>query len=93
MKDTLRKLFAPVLNHFEGTDDEQYIYKSSHRSILKILGFLMLLLAFASLYFSIITSLAGGIFPFLIFFVVGSTCEIVGFLGSDRAVAKIWKNR
>lgn len=85
-------MFSPVLKHFE-TGEEVYIYKSSHRTILKVVGLLMFILAFASLYFSIVAALAGGIFPFTIFFLVGLTCEIVGFLGSDRAVAKIWKNK
>lgn len=33
----------------------------------------------------------GGIIPTVVFLGVGLVCEIVGLLGSDRAVAKIWK--
>lgn len=92
MRNLLRKLCSPVLNYFE-TGEGQYVYKHSHRTILKVLGLLILILAIASLYFSIITSQAGGIIPIVIFFTVGTTCEIVGFLGSDRAVANIWKSK
>jgi hypothetical protein len=35
----------------------------------------------------------GGLIPILVFFVIGFVCLIVGFLGSDRAVAKIWGSR
>ena len=36
---------------------------------------------------------AGGAFPAIIFGLIGLVCLIVGFLGNDKAVANIWKNR
>ena len=92
MKALMRKLFSPVLDLFE-SGEEQYVYRESHRKILIAAGFLFLILSFGSLYASITASEFGGILPVIVFFLAGAVCEIVGFLGSDRAVAKIWKSK
>ena len=92
MKNSLRKIFSPLLRYFESGDGE-FTYKQSHRKILIAVGFLFLAVSLFALYISIKTSQLGGIFPILIFLLAGLVCEIVGFLGSDRAVAKIWKSR
>ncbi|MGB5325403.1 MAG: hypothetical protein WBN40_08280 [Pseudomonadales bacterium] len=92
MKAQLRKLFAPILIRFEEGDDE-YNYKSSHRTILKIVGTMFLLLSAVSLVAATITVQAVAVLPFLVFFCASSVCLIVGFLGNNRAVAKIWRNR
>jgi hypothetical protein len=31
--------------------------------------------------------------PFLVFFIIGSVCIVVGSLGSERAIAKIWGSK
>lgn len=90
MKSTLQKIFSPVLNLFE-SDADQYIYKPSHRIALIVMGLLFLVLAGGSLYASITASQWGGIVPIVVFLLIGIVCEIVGWLGSDRAVATIWK--
>ncbi len=90
MKESLQKIFAPVLNLFE-SGEGQYIYKPSHRTVLIVLGFLFIVLASGSLYASFIASEWGGIVPILVFLLIGIVSEIVGWLGSDRAVATIWK--
>lgn len=92
MKEKLRRIFSPILNLFESGETE-YVYRESHRSILKILGFLFLTLSFGSTYASIAASKAGGLFPAIVFLLLGLVCEIVAFLGSDRAVSNIWRNR
>jgi len=92
MKAHLKKVFAPVLNIFE-TGEGEYKYKGSYRTILIAVGALFLLLSLVSLAAAFYTAQAGAWLPFIVFFVAGSVCEIVGFLGSDRAVAKIWGNR
>jgi len=92
MKTRLRKIFSPVLNFFE-TGNEAYIYKKSHRMALIVVGCLCLLLAFVSLAAALFTSPTGAIIPFSIFFLGGSLCLIIGALGTDRAVAKIWGSR
>lgn len=92
MKAHLRKIFSPILNIFEAGDGE-YRYKDSYRTILIAVGALFLLLAFVSLTAAFYTAQAGAWLPFIVFFGAGCVCGIVGFLGSDRAVAKIWGNR
>ena len=92
MKEQLRKLFSPLLDLFESGDGE-YRYKASNRKILIAVGVLFLLLSLVSLVAAIHAMQPGAWLPFAVFFVVGAVCEIVGFLGSDRAVAKIWGNR
>lgn len=92
MKEVLRKLCSPVLNMFE-TGEGQYDYKPSHRTILLVLGCLCFVIALVSLLFAIkAEELAGGI-PVAVFSITGLVCHIVGFLGTDQAVAKIWKSK
>lgn len=92
MKDLMRKIFSPILQYFE-TGEGEYQYKPSHRTILIIIGCLFLFLASVATVVSIITAQFAGIAPILIFFSVGIVCEVVGLLGSDRAVSRIWKSR
>lgn len=91
MKTLLRKIFAPILNTLEA-GDEPYAYKPSARKILIIMGVLFSCLA------SFIFLLAQGeskgyLFPVLIFGSMGLLSILVGYLGTDRAVAKIWGSR
>jgi hypothetical protein len=83
MKDSLRKLFAPILNIFEG-GEEPYNYRPSHRKILIAVG---------SLYFGSIAGGAGAYIPTVVFLLVSTFCFVVGGLGSDRAVARIWGSK
>lgn len=92
MKILLQKLFSPVLAPFENTEGD-YAYKASHRKVLIILGLLFLAISLASLLLSVKFSEPGGLIPILVFMAIGMVCEVVGLLGSDRAVAKIWKNK
>jgi hypothetical protein len=89
MKETLTRLFWPILRHFEG-GDAPYEYRPMHRKILFIVGFLMLLLATISFYFSLVIGEFAGVIAVLAFVAVGGTSLVIGFLGSDRAVARIW---
>lgn len=90
MKETLRKLCAPLLAMFE-TGDGEYEYKKSHRTVLVVLGLLCLVIATVSLIVTMKTGELAGIIPIMLFLLTGLVCEVVGFLGSDRAVARIWK--
>lgn len=92
MKSTMRKLFSPILNYFE-SGDEAYSYRKSHRTILFIVGGLFWVLALVSLAAAAVTLQLAAAIPFLVFFILGCVCLVVGALGSDRAVAKIWGNR
>jgi hypothetical protein len=92
MKEVLRALFGPLLRFFE-SGDGPYSYKPSHRTILLAVGGLFLLLATLSLLAALSAAQAAAFFPFLIFFAGSLVCFVIGALGSDRAVAKIWGNR
>jgi hypothetical protein len=92
MKSTMRNILSPVLKYFESGEGE-YSYKKSHRTILLIVGGLFIFLSLISLAAAIVVMQLEAVIPFLVFFVVGSTCLIVGGLGTDRAVAKIWGNK
>tara|TARA_R110001592_G_scaffold355488_1_gene656237 strand:- start:65 stop:343 length:279 start_codon:yes stop_codon:yes gene_type:complete len=92
MKDTLRKLFAPILNLFEG-GDEPFNYRPSHRNILLAVGSLFLFLCIIFLYFGSVAGGAGAYIPTVVFALVSIFCLVVGVLGSDRAVAKIWGSK
>ncbi len=92
MKRFLLKLFSPILKPFENGDGP-YKYRASHRTILVVVGILFLALASASAMVSISAKQAGAILPTLVFFSAGTVCIVVGSLGSDKAVAKIWGSK
>ncbi len=92
MKDIMRKIFSPILNQFE-SGENIYAYKKSHRQILVIVGLLFLFLSGGSLYASINASELGGLVPIIVFLLLGIVCEVVGLLGTDKAVANIWKSK
>ncbi len=92
MKSVLRNICSPILRLFE-TGDEAIGYKDSHRTILLVVGVLFLLLSLISLAAAIITSQIAAGFPFVIFFLASSVCLIVGGLGDNSAVSKLWGNK
>lgn len=92
MKRLLTTIFWPVLAPFE-KDGDSAGYRPTHRKVLFGMGFLFLLLAGVSALVAQETGEPGGLVPLAVFFAVGAVCWIVGFLGSDAAVARIWGNR
>lgn len=94
MKSSLRALFSPILNTFE-SGTEPYTYKPSQRTILLAVSTLFTVLIIAICAFSL--SAGGDSYGFLIPVVVFSAVALVGFvvglLGNERAVAKIWGNK
>ena len=92
MKNALRKLFSPILNIFE-KGDEPYIAKPLNRKILIVIGVLFSFLASVVIYLSYDKGEPGYLIPVIVFSGVAIVALIVGFLGTDRAVAKIWGNR
>lgn len=92
MKHTLRTLCAPILNRFEA-GDEAYTYRASHRKITIAVSLLFFILAGASLYLAIYTRELGALIPLAAFSIVGFISLVVGALGNDRAIAKIWGNK
>jgi drug/metabolite transporter (DMT)-like permease len=92
MHALLRTLFAPLLNILE-KGDEPYGYKPSHRKILLAVGTMFLFLAGVSLFFGMIAGGVGAFVPAVVFFLVSVVCIVVGAVGSERAVAKLWGSR
>jgi len=92
MHNILGKLAAPLLAVFE-SGDGPYHYRKSHRTILKVVGLLFLFLSIAAAVAGVVAAMLTAILPALIFLAVGLTCVVVAFLGSDRAVARIWGNQ
>ena len=92
MKRILTKLFWPILRVFE-TEEEPINYKSSHRVILNIVGSLFVLLSLGSAAAALKSDQLGSLVPVVVFFCIGFVSLLVGALGSDNAVAKIWGNK
>ncbi len=88
MKQKLRTLFSPILNKLE-SGTKPFTYKASHRIVLKVMGFLFSGLAALVFWFAQGQDL-GYFLPVLIFGMMGFISLLVGFLGTDRAVTKIW---
>ncbi len=91
MKQLLRTIFSPILNIFE-SDSGEFVYKSSHRYILIFIGCMFSMMAIAVLWVAQGQD-PGYFLPVLIFGLIGIVSFIIGFLGTDRAVAKIWGTR
>lgn len=91
MKPYLRALFAPILNLFE-SGSEAYDYKPSHRIVLIVMGGLFTALGGIVLFYAQGQDI-GYFLPVIIFGGVGIVSLIIGFLGNERAVAKIWGSR
>jgi len=92
MKALLTKLAYPILNALEKSEGS-YEYSPSHRTILKVMGFLFMVISAVGLYFSMKIEQWAGLFPVILFAGIGILCWIVAFLGSDKAVSKLWRNR
>jgi hypothetical protein len=92
MKTRLRILCKPLLNIFE-SGEGPYVYKSMNRNILLALGLMFTAMATAITYYIVTRVAYGYSLPAIIFFCTGFTCLIVGTLGNERAVAKIWGNK
>ena len=92
MKEFLRKVFSPILNPFESGDDN-YAYRPSHRKTLIVVGALFLVLSTGAAAATVVAELYGGLIPVAVFLAVGLVCEVVGLLGSDKAVARMWKSK
>lgn len=92
MKASLRALFSPLLNPLE-RGDEPYVYKPLNRKILLAVSLLFSLMCAALLYLMPADADKGYLVPVVVFGLVALVGFIVGLLGNDRAVAKIWGNR
>ncbi len=89
MKESLRNLFWPILRQFE-TGDPVKRYKPSHRTILVVVGALFLVLSTAAGLASAYSEHWGALIPVVVFFAVGLVTLVVGTLGSNDAVSRMW---
>jgi len=91
MKSSLISLFSFLLTPLE-SGSAPYSYKKMNRMILIVIGVLFLLLTLGICF--VFTRFSNGdaayLIPALIFGSASLLCFIVGFLGNERAVAKIW---
>ncbi len=92
MKNLLRKICSPILNLFE-TGEGPYAYKPMSRTILIVMGILFGAIAGVVIYYILHNDAYGYFLPALVFSGVALVCLIVGSLGNERAVAKIWGNK
>jgi len=81
-----------VLNIFESGDDP-YAYKPLNRKILLVIGVLFSGLASVVAYLSLDAGEVGFLIPVLVFSGIAFVTLVVGLLGNERAVSKIWGNR
>jgi hypothetical protein len=89
MKNRLTKICWPILKLFE-TDVVADNFKRSHRIALNVLGGLFILITFASAWAASTSDELAAFIPVVVFFCIGSVAVIVGALGSNGAVCKIW---
>lgn len=92
MKQTLRKLFSPILKPLESGPVGSN-YKPSHRSILIVVGALFLILSTISTGALVYTGQLGALIPIVVFLGIGGLSLVVGALGTDAAVSRMWGNR
>lgn len=92
MKNFLRAIFSPILSIFE-SGDEPYTTKPLNRTILIVIGVLFSFLASVVIYLSYDKGELGYLVPVIVFSGVALVALVIGFLGNDRAVAKIWGHK
>ncbi len=92
MSHFFNRLFAPLLAYLD-QGDEPVDYRPSHRTILKAVSALFLVLATALLLLGISTQQLGILLPCVVFYAIGAVAMVVATLGSDRAVGRLWRNR
>jgi len=89
MKNIFTRIFWPILSLFETNIDPKN-YKKSHRVALNVVGALFIFLSIVSSVTAYSTGGVGSLIPVIIFFCAGLVAVVVGALGSNGAVSKIW---
>lgn len=92
MKNALRLLFSPILAIFE-QGEGAYNYKPLNRKILLFIGVMFAGLAYLVLMFVPEGVGISYLIPVIVFGLVALIALVVGLLGNDRAVAKIWGDK
>jgi hypothetical protein len=89
MKALIRAIFSPLLNLFE-SGEAPFAYRPSHRVILLVMS--VMFIGLASLVLVLLPSWDYAL-PVVLFGGVGGLGLLIGSVGSDRAVARIWGSR
>ena len=92
MKAVLQKAFSPILNTFEKGNTD-YEYRPSHRKILIAIGTLFSMLCGFIILLTQASEGFGFLIPVVVFGGVSLVTLVVGFLGTDEAVANIWNSK
>jgi len=91
MKNLLRRILSPILAPLEA-GSKPYAYKHSHRSILIFMS--LMFVGMATLVIWIMPGWDSGyLLPIIVFGGAGILGLVVGGLGEDRAVARIWGSK
>jgi hypothetical protein len=89
MRKILTRICWPILTFFE-TNEVPANYSKSHRVALNIIGSLFIVLSFGSAAAGYSSGSLGALIPVTIFFCAGLVSVVLGALGSNGAVSKIW---
>jgi len=89
MKERLIRGFWPLLKFFEDGRPASG-YRPMHRRIALVVGVLFLVIALASIYMALSVDQWAAFVPVVVFLGASLVSLVVGLLGSDRAVAKLW---
>lgn len=92
MKAQLRKIFSFILKPFE-SGTEPYEYKPLNRKILLFISFMFSGLAMLVFYLTPEDSGLDYALPVIVFSIIAILGLVIGLLGNDRAIAKIWGSR
>lgn len=92
MKKILRQAFCPILENFQG-GDEEYHYKKSHRVILIAIAIMFSILSFTVGFMAHDSDSPGYYIPTVVFGLVSLVTLIVGSLGTEKEVANMWGSK
>lgn len=92
MKDSLRRLFYPILRFFENDSDE-FNLTSTNRKVALFISTTFVIIALLLPVIASGSPFTSYIFPVIVFGSIGFIGLVVGSLGSDHAVAKLVGNR
>jgi len=92
MKALFRKIFSFILVPFE-SGTEPYEYKPLNRKILLFISFMFFGLAMLVLYITPEGSSLDYALPVVVFSIIAILGLVIGLLGNERAIAKIWGSK
>lgn len=85
-------MFSPLLGLVEDDQDQTYVYKRSHRTILIIISSMFIALA-SFVFYLIPEGRYDYLLPVIVFGGAGIFGLIVATLGTNQGVARLWRSR